>query len=344
MTVATRTYRISEIDPADQAALDASYEIRRAARAYDVPDFPPTCRHRHDAMLRIPWPGSLQPNWLVYDGDRAVGVGLVNLPQLDNPENAWCEMFVHPDHRRRGAGRALYGHIAGYARAAGRTRLMGDTVESLPGGPGLGGAGGAFARAVGMKDVLREVRRRLDLSGVDTSGYERLLAGAWRHADGYSLVQWRDRTPEEYRADVAYLDGRLHSDAPMGDLEWAPENVDADRLRAIEETRIAHGSRCYNSAVRHDATGRIVAWTALALEYSVPDHAWQGITLVDPPHRGHRLGTIVKVANLRYAMAGEPALRTIDTWNAAVNDHMISFNDAVGFRPVDGLVNWQQAI
>jgi RimJ/RimL family protein N-acetyltransferase len=76
----------------------------------------------------------------------------------------------------------------------------------------------------------------------------------------------------------------------------------------------------------------------------VSDQAWQLITLVDPDHRGHRLGTVVKIENLRYILSHEPALRVIDTYNAAVNDHMISINEAMGFRPVDGLVSWQQSI
>jgi RimJ/RimL family protein N-acetyltransferase len=197
---------------------------------------------------------------------------------------------------------------------------------------------------VGAHDALHDVRRTLDLSSADTGGYERLLTDAWRHAERYSLVQWCGPTPEEYLADVAYLDSRLVSDAPMGDLEWEPEKTDADRLRAMDSARAAYRMRRYNSAVRHDATGRIVAWTVLVLEHSVPDHGWQGITLVDPPHRGHRLGMIVKIANLRYAMAGEPAMRAISTWNAAVNDHMISINEALGFRPVDLLINWQQQV
>jgi hypothetical protein len=52
----------------------------------------------------------------------------------------------------------------------------------------------------------------------------------------------------------------------------------------------------------------------------------------------------VKIANLQYVIAAEPLLRVITTWNAAVNDHMISINEAVGFRPVDMLVNWQQTL
>jgi GNAT superfamily N-acetyltransferase len=294
--------------------------------------------------FRVPWPGEATSTWLVHEGDRPVGVAKVDLPLLDNLDNAWCEIFVHPEHRRRGAGWALYEQIVAHVRAAGRTRLVGDAIETLPGGPERPGTGNGFARAVGARDALREVRRKLDLSGVDPGGYERLLAEAWRHADGYSLVQWRGPTPEEYLADVAYLDSRLMSDAPMGELEWEPEKTDADRLRAMDSARTAYRLRWHNSAVRHDATGRIVAWTALELEHSVPEYGWQGITLVDPPHRGHRLGMIVKIANLRQATAGEPALRVINTWNAAVNDHMISINEALGFRPVDLLVNWQQEV
>src|SRR5262249_49405800 len=186
-------------------------ETQRAARAYDLPDFPRPCRYRHDAGIRMPWPGYAESHWLAFRGDQAVGVGSVSLPRLDNLDNAWCEIFVHPDHRRRGAGRALYEQIVASSRAAGRTRLMGETIEALPGdqpgGHERNPAGSAFARSAGMADVLHEVRRKLDLATTDTAGYERMLADAWRHADGYSLVQWRDRAPDEYVADVAYLEG-----------------------------------------------------------------------------------------------------------------------------------------
>ena len=42
-----------------------------------------------------------------------------------------------------------------------------------------------------------------------------------------------------------------------------------------------------------------------------------------------------------YATAELPGLRAIDTWNAAVNAHMIVINERMGFRPVDLWHNWQ---
>jgi GNAT superfamily N-acetyltransferase len=191
---------------------------------------------------------------------------------------------------------------------------------------------------MGAKEALVEVRRRLDVSTVDIGGL------AAPEAPGYSLVLWRDRTPEEYVRDVGRLDGRLVTDAPMGDLVYEAPDIDADRVRASEENHLRWGEHSYNAGIRHDASGALVAWTMLNLESTIPDHAWQQITIVDPDHRGHRLGLWVKVANLRYMLEHEPAVRTIDTWNAASNSHMIAINEAVGFRPVDAWGMWQQEI
>jgi GNAT superfamily N-acetyltransferase len=265
----------------------------------------------------------------------------VELPLLDNLDNAYVQLLVHPAHRRCGVGRALYARGVEVASAAGRRRVMTQTYQPLGAEPGAEGPGPAFARTVGLTAALTEVRRKLDLSTVDWALLDARLAAARARADGYALVQWTDATPDEYAADVAYLEGRLNADAPVGDLAIEPEKVDAERLHRMDETRAARGLRTYNSAVRHEASGRVVAWTALILEGEITQHAWQGITLVDPPHRGHRLGTMVKITNLRYARAAEPALRTVDTWNAAVNTYMIAINEAMGFRPVDAWVNWQ---
>jgi GNAT superfamily N-acetyltransferase len=341
MTVDIQSLRIVELNPDDVQAAEASYQINKVVRAHDQPDLPPPSRHRHFQILRLGWPGHLEKHWLGYDGDRAVGELSVDLPQRDNLENAWIELRVIPEYRRRGIGRALYAHAVEYVRAAGRTHLMADTLEPLDGGPRVDPAGSAFATAMGLTRALREVRRKLYLSTVDHAALDALLAAAWTRADGYSLVQWTDRCPDDCVADVAYLEGRLNTDAPMEDLAWGKEDVDADLIRHVERNREIMKTRAFFTAVRHDASGRVVALTAMIIEHGVPEHAWQGITLVDPPHRGHRLGTIVKIENLRLILAAEPALTAIDTGNAAVNDHMIAINHAMGFQPMDAMVDWQ---
>jgi GNAT superfamily N-acetyltransferase len=332
------------MDSADQQAGELAYQIMAAADAVAVPDFPPPCRHNFLAGLRHPWPGDAPEHALVYSDGVAVGYLVIGLPQLDNTDNATLDVYVHPDHRRRGVGRASYEYAVGRARQLGRKRVMGSAVATLPGGPDRDPAGGEFAAAMGARAVLAEVRRRLDVSTVDQAALDRLLAQAWRQADGYELVQWVDPAPEEYVADLAYLDGRLVADAPMGDLAWEPEKVDVARVRGAERAIAERQLRHYHSGIRHEGSGQLVAWTTLSLTRTVDWHASQQITIVEPRHRGHRLGTIVKIENLRWTLAAEPALRVVDTFNAAANDHMIAINEAIGFRPVDAWHNWQQEL
>jgi RimJ/RimL family protein N-acetyltransferase len=160
-------------------------------------------------------------------------------------------------------------------------------------------------------------------------------AATQTHADGYSLVQWRDAAPEEIVEDVAALQSRLMLDAPTGDLAVEQQVYDTGRVRAQESTERGRGHRSYSTAARHDATGQIVARTKLAFEADDDAHARQRVTIVEPAHRGHRLGLLVKSANHAYARANEPALRVIDAWNAEDNTHMRAVNAMLGFQPVD---------
>lgn len=344
MSVDAPAITISRLDADDLADVEASYLIEVAANAVDVPDFPEPSRRRHAVSLRVPRSGSRHAYWLARLGGEPVGYLSMMFPILDNLDNAEAELVVHPAHRRRGVGRALYRQAVEGARAEGRRMIMAASVESLPGGPPRNPVGSAFARAMGAQAALTDVRRRLDVADVVPTVHDDLLAGAWSRATGYSLVRWTNTVPEEYVHDVARLDSRLVTDAPMGDLAWEPERIDAERIRIGEGIREQYGTRVYSTGARHDATGRLVALTALSLEHGIHHHAWQQITLVDPPHRGHRLGTLIKIENLRYALAAEPGLEVIDTWNAAVNDHMILINEAMGFRPVDAWINWQSAV
>ncbi|MFJ8580508.1 GNAT family N-acetyltransferase [Micromonospora sp. NPDC093277] len=334
---------IVPFDAADSAALDEAYLIGAAAEQADVPDFPPFCRQRFTVGARHPLPG-IARRWALARLDGApAGYLALSLPQLDNTDNADVELVVHPAYRRRGVGRTLHEHGLRLLREHGRKRVVGMTVTTLPGGVARPAAGDAFAAATGARSALVDVRRRLDAGRLDHAALDTLAAEAGASATGYRSVRWRGDTPEEYAADVAYLDGRLMADAPLGELEVEPERVDVDRLRGTERALNARGRRRYHHGTVHEASGRLVAWTLIDLGPSADWHAWQQITIVDPEHRGHRLGLLVKIENLRYALHHEPALRVIDTWNAAENQHMIAINERLGFRPVDGWTNWQLA-
>jgi GNAT superfamily N-acetyltransferase len=325
----------------DGGAIDEWFALSSLIRQHLLPDTPPPSPVRSRARLRWPWPGVREHVWLARVDGRAAGLAEASLGYLDNLDNAHVEVQVHPDLRRDGLGRRLLEHLVDHCRADGRARVIGSSMAALPGGSPRDPAGSAFAVAMGAAAAHHEVRSRLDLTTLDDARLLDLRVDGWRRAGGYSIVQWSDHVPDPYVADIARLDSRLLQDAPMGDLKIEPEKIDVVRTRATEDVRLARGERSYHTGLRHDATDALVAWTLVVVDAMIDYHGWQQITIVDPVHRGNRLGIIAKVENLAYARRSEPLLRQIDTWNAAGNTHMIAINEQLGFRPVDRWVGWQ---
>ncbi|GIJ51596.1 GNAT family N-acetyltransferase [Virgisporangium aliadipatigenens] len=342
MAIETRSPTITPVDGADQLLREGYFAVMQAVGAHDHPDFPPPCRKRYDLSFTMPRPGMRVLRYVALDAGTVIGRLQLVLHTLDNTDSAEMEIDVLPEYRRRGIGRSLYRFGVDVVRAEGRHRIFAMAAVGLPGRP-RDEAGARFGAAMGMTNGLDDVRRRLDVSTLDHAALDALAEQARAKAQGYSLLRWH-RTPEEYVDDIAYLESRLSTDAPLGDLVWEPENIDGERVRAVEEFHKVLGLRKFSTVARHDATGRIVAWTVVFQDPLGDLHAGQGITLVLPEHRGHRLGALVKVENLRFALEGLPGVRYIDTWNAASNSYMIAINEAMGFRPVDGWQNLQAEV
>ncbi|HEY1175841.1 MAG TPA: GNAT family N-acetyltransferase, partial [Phytomonospora sp.] len=279
-------------------------------------------------------------------GGEVVGALLLFLPQHDNTHLAHVEGWVHVEHRRMGIGRRLYDHALDRLRALGRTTMVVRVHDPADADPPA--AGPRFAEAVGMTCALTEVERRQHPDRIDTDATAALLADCRARATDYELLQWSDgldgATPPEHVDDLARLEVRLDTDAPTGTLNMDAREPDPDSIRArCERNRLA-GIRNFHTAVRHKETGRIVAWTLIFSPPSDPGHCQQGITVVDPDHRGKRLGTYVKLENLPYALAMEPALRVVSTSNAGENAHMIAINEALGYRVHGRIHNFQKEI
>jgi GNAT superfamily N-acetyltransferase len=335
------TVDITPVDPADQRDLEGYFEVSAAARAADIPDFPALTLREVIGSLRHPFRAGERHHFLARRGGRPVGLLEVGFPLYDNTHIGSVDVVVHPELRRRGIGRRLYQSAVSLIRERGRKVLIGDYVTSLPGGPARDPGHAAFAAAMGATPALPEVRRRLDLDTVDSADWSAKLADAQQRAGGYTTRSWVGEVPDDLVDEVARLEGRMNVDAPIGDLPLEQERYDAQRIRDNEDVMRLRGQRHYHVAVRHDATGTVAAWTMLAFAPDGSTHAWQQTTIVDPDHRGHRLGTLVKIENVRFTRSHEPALRFIDTWNAAANAPMIAINEALGFRAVDSWIGCQ---
>jgi GNAT superfamily N-acetyltransferase len=321
------------LDPADDATVTEVVRLWEAAHAVDNPDDPPFCPQWERGRIDHPLPAEPSEFYVARDGGKLVGVLDIGLTLRDNLTSGWMDIVVDPEERRRGIGTALFEVTKERLPQLGRKLLMIWTRKSGP--------GAEFARRIGAEVGLVEARRRLEVNPETVALAERLLAEARSHTAGYSVVRWAGATPEEYLDGIAYLTGRMSTDAPLDDLAWEAEVYGPERIRERESVFAARGQRSYTTAVVHGRTGQVAGYTELNFDPCTTTHAWQGNTIVDPEHRGHRLGMVLKAENLRYVLEHEPQLQLVSTDNAVSNAHMIAINEALGFRLLDEWCDWQ---
>jgi len=311
-------------DQTDPAVIAACHAVAAAADAADDPAGPPMTLRRLRGWLAQPQ----VPTELTVAEDAGGDIRgwyYLRLPDRESLDWGKLDLFVHPASRRAGVGRALLEHAAMRAAYHGRSALAGSALR--------GSAGAAFAARAGATAGLVDARRVLALGAIPAGRIAALRSGAARAAAGYSLVSWEGRTPERYLAgfaDVLTASNDMPRDAAEEEQVW-----DADRVRERSDLLEARDRHVYTVAAVHDASGDLVAITDVEADQESPQWGFQLLTAVTRPHRGHRLGLLVKTAMLEWLAEAEPQLAWIVTGNAAVNQHMIAINEQLGYEPLE---------
>ena len=325
--------RTERLDPAsDTEAVRACHEIYLAAARADGIRRPVMSPRTFQAWLRYGWTEDRSEAWLARDDDGEVwGWHLVSLPERENRHLAYVNLVVSPPRRRAGLGTALFGHAADRARQGRRTLLTGHSEEAS--------AGAAFARALGARQRFTGMFSVLRLGSVPPGRLADLRRTAAAAAGGYSLVSWEGPTAEDRLVDVAALLG-IEADAPRAAGD-EPPGWDPGRVRVADQRFADQGWRFYSLAARADRTGRLVAITQLGVDPLDAGWGIQELTAVAGPHRGHRLGLLVKAAMLELLAAHEPQLTQIVTLTSEGNEQMNAINAGLGFKVLERQRSWE---
>jgi len=335
---------LAPVDPADDAAFAAWHRVYEASTRHELGEVAtPWQLEELRATMQVAGSHSWSGAWsAVVDGE-TVGAGWMRTPLLDNLELAELDVHVLPAHRRGGVGSALLALLEREARSRGRRVLTGLSSWPYAAGPdGEGAPGPELARARGYDLALTEVQRELRLP-VDDDLLAGLADSAARAHDSYTLRSWHGPVPDDLLRGWAEITSILATEAPTGDLELEPEAVSTEAVREREDTLARQGRTKYNT-VALSSSGEVVAYSDLATTVHERGRAYQWGTLVRREHRGHRLGIAVKVANLRLLQHERPDITRLTTYNAEVNGHMIGVNEAIGFRPVARLGDFQKKL
>jgi GNAT superfamily N-acetyltransferase len=316
--------RILRLDTADNDGIRGCFDVREAARQADDPFRPPQSLRVFQYEVFSKWDGSPTEVWYAPGAEGSVtGWYAIVFPDLQNLRRGYLEVLVHPARRGGGCGTALLRHAAARAAARGRTVLDGAVQE--------GSADATWVRRRGATLGYASVGRVQELRAIHDGALARLRENAAQAAAGYSLVRWEGATPEEFLGHMAALQNAMN-DAPHPD-GTEPHRWDARLIRERHSTWVAASPRRrYSVAAVHDATGEMAALTAVSVDPDEPEWGLQAVTMVTRPHRGHRLGLLVKVGMISWLAEAEPQVERIATLNAASNQHMIGINESLGYE------------
>lgn len=296
-----------------------------------------------------------------WDGAELLGRSSAVWDEDPEAESAEVHVVVAAGHRRRGIGRALLEVAERAALGAGKIAL--DSFSDHPPGslgePGsglrapaatagdaeipAGSAAAAFATATGYR--LGQIER---VSLLETSGRDRELRAQLTEVQdsaasaGYRVVSWRDGAPDALVDAYAAAREHMSRDIPAGALQIDAERWDRARVRAWESELLAGGTTLLSCAVV-DPSGSVAGYTVLELPPGRPV-AYQDDTIVLGPHRGHRLGLLLKLANLVALHDAAPERTRVHTWNADENAHMLRINLGLGFRPYGLSAAWERRV
>jgi GNAT superfamily N-acetyltransferase len=281
---------------------------------------------------------------------RIVGLARYQSEPKDDGDTVWLMIDVLPEFRERGIGTALSSRMQTVANTDHIRKSIVYAVaveeagERIPAPTGFGSVAAAsaesrflLARGYRLEQIERGSRLALPLSLAGRLAAARAAAGI-----DYFVHQWCDRTPTRWVDDMAMLHTRMSTEEPTAGLEEPEDLWTVGRLLAEEGRRATDPRTRFVTAIEHAPTKRLAAFTSLSAPVELERAAAQEDTLVLPEHRGHRLGMLLKVANLDYLQREKPGHPSIVTFNAEENRHMLDVNEAVGFIPIGYEGAWRK--
>lgn len=269
----------------------------------------------------------------------------------DAADTAWMQVQVHPAFTGRGIGRALADELERIAVAEGKARAHVYTPSPPGPGPVLSPPTGfgsvpaqnrevrfLLARGYRLEQVERASRLRLP---VDPALLAERKRAAEAHAGDYRIHRWLSVVPEEWVADVAMLGTRMSTDAPSGGMDEAEDVWTVERIREQEAQQASSPRKVIAVAAEHIPSRRLAGYSEMSVPPEFDRPADQGDTIVIKEHRGHRLGMLLKIANIEQLEELFPGHPAIMTHNAEENRPMLAVNEAVGFEPFAYEGAWQ---
>ena len=280
------------------------------------PEYPTTVRElRHDDVQRDP--GLIFHRVVAERSGRVIAYGVYGQPEGSPwPGTFIVNAAVHPDHQRRGVGRAIYDRVVAALSRHRPTALIAFTHDNQIDALG-------FLERRGFTVALRRPVLRLDVRSFE-KGHVRPLrnADATGQAITVSALSELIPTVPDWKRRCWELDWEIVRDIPSSD---APTRPTIERYSCDLEDPAFTPESWF---IAHCA-GKWVGMSTMSTDPSTPGTFYTGVTGVRRDYRRQGVATAMKLRGIEYVRA--QGGKIIETDNEE-NNPMLDLNLALGFK------------
>jgi GNAT superfamily N-acetyltransferase len=244
------------------------------------------------------------------------------------PGKYFVTIDVHPDHRRRGIGTALYDHLLGQLAEYEPSKLLSFTREDHVDGI-------RFLTKRGYKQVMRYPISRLDVAGFDPKPFAEKAAQV--AASGVKILTLAEIATAvgDWKQKLYELEWEIAQDVPSPDpLTKQPFDVFQNRVLGAP----GFDPEAWFIALDGD---QWVGMSNLWLAQGDPDKLYTGLTGVVRSRRRRGIATAAKLRGFEYAK--RRGVKVIETDNEE-NNPMYFLNLALGFKPQPAMLDFEKRI
>jgi len=250
-------------------------------------------------------------SFLAFDEERAVGAAVIIVePTREIP---YVRLWVDLEHRRRGAGSALYAAVSGWAAEHGSTHIevpvQDDDAQGL-----------AFAHKRGFVEDKREAGLVLDLTAIEPPSVE--------PPDGVEILTWAERP--ELAQGMYEVALESIPDVP-GEEDYLVEPFEG----WLEHEMRSRGDKPEATFVAL-AGDEVIGYAKFSLTDAQPATAHHDLTAVKRAWRGRGVARALKGAQI--AWAKESGFEELRTRNEQRNEPIRRLNARFGYRPAPGRI------
>jgi len=296
-----------------------------------------TRKYRKKRIQIKPSPQQTREDYIALSDDKIIATALCSfqtLEQENNPDTMWAEIFVLPNYRQKGIGRAMLRKIIEFAEEHNKQKIETGfypsdfefseiyITEKL--GFKLG-----FTEQVSriyrdkinwdyikqQEEKLTEIPKRYDIIGWDRKEYGKILTEddemAEKLADFYTEAD--NLLPKE--------------NAEWNDVKYTAEDMRVDGQRMLETIEIANSFQF----IAFD-NGIPIAYSGTHFPNDPPvQDVGTGLTAVRKAYQGKGIAKFLKMSMLRHYVDNYPEFEYISTENAGTNAGMLHINHSLGF-------------